>query len=101
MTWILWGALRLIQNASFTLVSRARNSGSYAYHAIAAVGSNGVWFVSQFILIDAMVKIIRTGSWSEAVVVGLFYTLCTVVGSVSMHWVSVHYIETGKRKVGA
>lgn len=101
MMYLAWATLLLLQNASFTLVSRARNSGSYLFHACAAVGSNGVWFISQFILIDQMVRIIRNGSWTEATVVGLFYTVCTVVGSVGMHWVSVNYIEKGKRKVGA
>jgi len=100
-TYLLWGLLLIVQNAAFTLVSRARNSGSYAYHAAAAVGSNGVWFVSQFILIDALVRIIREGSWAEAIGVGLFYTACTVAGSVAMHYVSVTYIEKGKRRVGA
>lgn len=50
MTWILWGVLLIIQNMSFTLVSRARNSGSIKFHAVASVGSNGVWFASQAII---------------------------------------------------
>jgi hypothetical protein len=37
--------LVLLQNASFTLVSRARNSKSLAYHAGAAVLSNGIWLL--------------------------------------------------------
>jgi len=53
---LLWFLLLVIQNAAFTWVSRARNSGSYGYHAIAAVFSNGIWFVSQFILIGMVVK---------------------------------------------
>lgn len=101
ITYLVWGLLLVTQNAAFTVVSRARNSGSYSYHAAAAVFSNGVWFVSQFILVDSMVKILKTGSWGEAAFVGLFYTVCTVVGSVFMHWVSVTYIEKGKRRVGA
>ena len=37
--------ITVLQNASFTLVSRARNSGSVSYHAAAAVASNGVWLL--------------------------------------------------------
>ena len=101
MTYLVWGILLVLQNAAFTWVSRARNSGSLSYHAIAAVASNLVWFVAQFILIDKMVQIIRDGALTEAIGTGLFYVLCTVTGSVGMHYVSLRWLETGKRKVGA
>jgi hypothetical protein len=101
MTYVAWAILLILQNAAFTWVSRARNSGSLGYHAIAAVASNGVWFASQFILIDKMVAILRSGTIQEAVAVGVFYSACTVTGSVGMHWLSLHYLERGKRKVGA
>lgn len=101
MTWVAWAVLLVLQNAAFTLVSRARNSGSYAFHAAAAVGSNGVWFASQFILIDKMVDLVRGGTLLQALATAAFYTACTVAGAVGMHWVSVTYIERGKRKVGA
>lgn len=91
----------ILQNAAFTLVSRARNSGSLGYHALAAVGSNGVWFLSQLILFGNMLDIVRTGNVRLAVVVGLYYTACTIIGSVGMHWLALHKIETGARKVGA
>ncbi len=101
MTYVAWALLLILQNAAFTWVSRARNSGSLGYHAVAAIASNGVWFASQFILIDKMVQIIRSGSWASAVTMGLFYATFTVVGSVGMHWISLRYLEKGKRKVGA
>lgn len=93
-----WALLLIVQNAAFTWVSRARNSGSYKYHAIAAVFSNGIWFVSQFILI-AMV------AWQKmpletAAVCGIVYVASTVTGSLLMHWVAINYLEKGKRKVG-
>ena len=37
--------LVILQNASFTLVSRARNSKSLLYHGISSVLSNGVWLL--------------------------------------------------------
>lgn len=46
-----WFFLLVLQNAAFTWVSRARNSGSLAYHATASVFSNGIWFVSNIFLI--------------------------------------------------
>lgn len=94
----LWFLLLVIQNAAFTWVSRARNSGSYGYHAIAAVFSNGVWFVSQFLLIGMVVK--PGMQLSDAWGLGLVYVAGTVTGSVLMHWVSVRWLEKGKRKVG-
>ena len=110
MSWLFWGLLLLLQNASFTLVSRARNSGSLGWHAIAAIGSNGIWFISNAIIVAVVAGIIGSagvkglidsGNWPKLVIAGLFYTICTVVGSVSMHYVAMRWIETGKRKVGA
>lgn len=100
LTWIAWAALLIIQNASFTLVSRARNSGSYTFHAAAAVGSNGIWFASQFILIGSIVELAKSGTVWQAIGTGLFYTTFTIIGSVGMHYISVTYIEKGKSKVG-
>jgi hypothetical protein len=99
-SWVLWAVLLLIQNASFTLVSRARNSGSLGYHAIAAVFSNGIWFLSQVIVVDKIVTALRSHNWSLIAITALFYTIFTVIGSISMHYVSMKYLEKGKRKVG-
>lgn len=98
MNLIFWSLLLIVQNAAFTWVSRARNSGSLKYHAIAAVFSNGIWFASQFILISMVVD--PTMTWHEKIGLGSIYIASTVVGSLLMHWVSMKYLETGKRKVG-
>jgi hypothetical protein len=99
--YLVWGAFLLLQNAAFTFVSRARNSGSYGLHAIAAVTSNGVFIMAQFISLGIMIDVVKSGTWGERIFICSFYTLFTVVGSLAMHWVSINYIETGKRKVGA
>ena len=39
------------QNISFTMVSRARNRDKKWYHAICAVGSNGIWFATMHYLV--------------------------------------------------
>lgn len=101
MSWVLWALILLIQNASFTLVSRARNSGSLKFHALAAVGSNGVWFISQFIVVNKIVEVLKTHNVPLAIFSAVFYTTFTVIGSIGMHYVSMKYFETGKRKVGA
>ena len=88
------------RSPAFTWVSRARNSGSIGYHAIASVCSNGIWFASNLILVDSIITMVRTAAWTQAVWLGLFYTACTVTGSVLMHYVSLRWLETGKRKVG-
>ena len=38
--------LAFIQNISFSIVSRARNRDNSAYHVIAAIFSNGIWFLT-------------------------------------------------------
>lgn len=98
MIYVLWSLLLIVQSASSTWVSRARNSSSLGYHAIATTSSNGIWFASQFILIGVVAKDIK--SISEGLFLGAVYTASTVVGSVSMHFVSMKYLERGKRRVG-
>jgi len=90
---VLWGLLLISQNAAFTLVSRARNSKSLVYNAGASVLSNGIWFASQLILVDNFVQILKTSDWWLATELGVFYTACTIVGSVSMQYIALHYIE--------
>lgn len=99
MNLFLWFLLLVIQNAAFTWVSRARNSGSYGYHAVAAVFSNGVWFASQLILITTVVKPGMPAG--DFIKLGLVYIAGTVSGSLLMHWLSINYLEKGRRKVGA
>jgi hypothetical protein len=94
-----WFLLLILQNAAFTWVSRARNSGSYGYHATAAVFSNGIWFISQLFLIGMVAKPDMPAS--QLATLGSVYVAGTVIGSLAMHWLSVNYLEKGKRKVGA
>lgn len=95
--WVLWGALLITQNAAFTMVSRARTSGSLLYHAIAAVFSNGIWFASQFILVDKFLLLLKSGTIPEMIGTAVFYCLFTVFGSVGMHVLALKH-EKGKAK---
>jgi len=73
MMWILWALLLIIQNFAFTMVSRARNSKSIVYHAMAALFSNGIWFASQFILVGMFMRVIKDADWQLAVLGGMLY----------------------------
>lgn len=74
---MIWTALLLmvlafIQNISFTVVSRSRNRNNFAYHLVAAIFSNGVWFLTF--------KSLITNNMNLALFVP--YTIGTVSGSL-------------------
>lgn len=95
----IWFLVLVLQSAAFTWVSRARNSGSIPYHSIAAVFSNSIWFISQLYLISFVAR--PDMQMSELVTLGVCYTAGTTLGATLMHYVSLKWLETGKRKVGA
>jgi hypothetical protein len=99
--WAIWGVILVLQNFSFTAVSRARNSGSLSRHAIAGIFSNGIWFVSQMFIFSKMYAMM-TGKYGigMAIFTGLFYTVLTLTGSILAHYYALHY-EKGKSAVGA
>jgi hypothetical protein len=99
-TVIIWGALLLLQNASFTWVSRARNGGSDAYHAVAATFSNGVWFAANFLTFGHVLDVMRNSAWTMGVLLGLYYTVMCVVGSVAAGRFLRLHVERGARRVG-
>lgn len=73
----------LLQNASFTLVSRARNSKSFLFHTIASVLSNGIW----------LLVIRQVVTHLDSVAFQLTYLVAAVCGSVLMHFISMNYLE--------
>jgi len=78
--------LVVLQNASFTWVSRARNTGSIKHHAIAAMFSNGIW-----LLVIRQVVLNFDNTYLMIV-----YLVAAVTGSLLMHWFSMRYLEKGK-----
>lgn len=78
--------LTILQNASFTLVSRARNSNSIMYHTIASVLSNGIWLL----VIRQVVS--NFDNW----ILMVTYLIGSVIGSISMHYVAMKYFENNK-----
>ena len=79
--------LAYIQNISFSIVSRARNRDNQAYHMIAAVFSNLIWFATFRILVIADMD------W----VLFIPYGVGTVAGSLTGAKLSM-WIE---KKIGA
>jgi hypothetical protein len=99
--WSLWGLVLVIQNVSFTFVSRARNSGSLKRHMIASLMSNGVWFASQLMLLGPVIDMIKgSQGLMTAVAAGAYYTTMTMGGSFFAHWLALK-TEKGKSAVGA
>jgi hypothetical protein len=69
------------------MTSRARNtlgSRGLLYNGIASVFSNGVWFCSQFYIVNMLVN--AKDQPVKFVGTLVFYITFTVAGSVWMHW---------------
>lgn len=79
--------LTILQNASFTLVSRARNSNSLMYHGLASVASNGIWLL--------VIKKVVTNL--DSTVLMFTYVVGSVIGSLLMHYVAQNFIERKKK----
>jgi hypothetical protein len=101
MSWLSWGLLLLVQNISFTFVSRARNSASLGRHVVAAIFSNGIYMMSLVMALGPFNTYLTGGhgrGWQSFAI--LYYTLFTVAGSVLAHKFSLK-TEKGKSAVGA
>lgn len=85
LIWIC--LLAFAQNVSFSIVSRSRNRNNMRYHVIAAVFSNGVWFLTFRELVKADMNFLLF----------LPYTIGTVSGSVF----GVKVSQTIERWLGA
>src|ERR1041385_8119627 len=72
--------MAFVQNVSFSIVSRSRNRNSVAYHRIAAIFSNGVWFVTMKFLV-----VTQQMSW----LLFIPYTVATVYGSTTGQQISM------------
>lgn len=99
--WLLWPVSLVWQNYAFTYVSRARNSGSLRRHAIAALQSNGVWFLQTLFVFTAFQNIMsgRYG-WPLVVASVITYTIFTMAGSLYAHYRALK-TESGSKAVGA
>lgn len=87
--WLLWAALLLAQNYTFTYVSRARNGENLREHLKAALMSNGVWFLQQIVGVVQIVTFYRNGQYVALTFAGAWYTIWTVIGSLTAHYILV------------
>lgn len=76
-------SLVVLQNASFTLVSRARNSKSLLYHGIASFLSNGIWLL---VIRQVVLNLDRTDLM-------ITYLIASIIGSIGMHYVAMKFFE--------
>jgi predicted permease len=90
----------LVQNAAFTAVSRSRNAGDVGYHIRCAIASNGIWFITNFLVVGEVYKALETGSYWFLIAAGIVYVASTTAGSA---WMMARLLKTekGKRQVGA
>lgn len=96
-----WWLVLFVQGASFTWVSRARNSGSVAYASLAGLFSHGLWFASQVFLIVKIVEFARAAGPVAIVAFGVFYVSAVLSGQSAMMIVAMRWLEKGHRAVGA
>jgi len=101
LSYLGWAGVLFAQNYSFTYVSRARNSGSLLRHFKAAIFSNGIWIVSNMLMLGPMFDYLTGKHGFELqVITGSVYTVATVAGSLVAHAVAKH-TEKGLNAVGA
>ncbi len=77
---LLMALMAFAQNVSFSIVSRSRNRDSKLYHFIAAIFSNGVWFMTMKYLI-----VTQNMTW----LLFIPYCIGTVGGSVTGQAISM------------
>lgn len=98
--WLIWGVLLAVTNGFSTLVSRARNTPDYGYHAFCAVLNHATWFLVNVMFVGVAIDIGAFTDKRAAVFAWGFYITWSTVGSVIMHYVSIKYLEKGNRRVG-
>jgi hypothetical protein len=101
---ILWllaiAPVAFVQNMTFTLVSRSRNSADPDYHRKCAWLSNGTWFICYVLIMKNIWDPIMAGQWLHVGLALAVYTRATAEGSVFM-MKKLLKSEKGKRRVGA
>ena len=96
----LLAIVAFVQNMAFTWVSRSRNGGDPVYHRLAALCSNGIWFLTTLLIWNQLWAALTTGDWWRIIVVGAVYVFATTEGSVLMMRILLK-TERGQQKVGA
>jgi len=98
--WMMWALLLFSQQFTFLFSSRAKNSGSLKYSALAGVGSHGTWFFAQVFFVTSILRF-ADSPWTAQIGVALFYMTFTIIGTCSAQWIALRWAERGKMQVGA
>src|ERR1043166_7292610 len=96
MNYSIWALFLILQNFSFVLVSRARNSKSIKYHMVMSFFSNSIWFFQSIFLLTNQLDVLKTGSFQQALGIGMFYTFFTMTGAMLSHKFAI-YLEAKKK----
>lgn len=97
----MWGTLLALTSGAGTLASRARNTPSYGYHLLAALGSHGTFILQTVVGLNLLIEALRTPGWHRTALACVVYTASSTLGSVLSHWVAMRFVERGSRRVGA
>lgn len=84
ISWLIWAMLLFLQNASHTATTRARASNDPWRTAWASIPSNGIWFASQFFIVNKMLEV--KGEPLLFAITAVFYVTLTAAGSAAAHW---------------
>lgn len=98
MLW-LWALLIMVQDAAATLLTRATTSNSPLFHAVTSAIYNSIWFASLFILVGPIYH--QVNSLDRGVEIGAIYVVANLIGGVPMHFISMRWLEKGKRRIGS
>lgn len=96
MNYLEWSLLLAVQQFSFVVVSRARNSDNLWYGGIASVFSNGIWFLQYLLLTDGVMKVLKDSDWTTATKMGILYVTVNAVFAVIAQKVCMRWFE-GKK----
>lgn len=96
MNYWQWCFILAVQQFSFVVVSRARNSNNLWYGGIASVFSNGIWFLQYLFLTDGVMKVLKDSDWTEATKMGILYVLVNAVFAVLAQKVCMKWFERVK-----
>lgn len=80
LTILIMMVMAFCQSVSFSIVSRSRNRDNKTYHFVAAIFSNGVWFLTLKYLV-----ITNNMTW----MLFIPYSIGTVTGSVAGQAISM------------
>lgn len=98
--WTVWAFFLFSQQFTFLFSSRAKNSGSIKWSAIAGLGSHSTWFFANLYFVQSILHFKDSPIYIQGLVC-LFYMTFTIIGTVSAQWLALRYVEKGRMQVGA